>query len=133
MKRIFLFLATNLAVMLVLSVTLRLLGVDRYLTANGLDVGALMIFSLVVGFAGSIISLLISKPLAKWSTGAHVIDAPRNADEAWLLSTVQQLAQARRHRQAGRRDLRGSAECLRHRRVPRLGAGGRVHRTAAER
>ena len=93
MKRIFLFLATNLAVMLVLSVTLRLLGVDRYLTANGLDVGALMVFSLVVGFAGSIISLLISKPLAKWSTGAHVIDAPRNADEAWLLSTVQQLAQ----------------------------------------
>jgi heat shock protein HtpX len=93
MKRIFLFLATNLAVMLVLSVTLRLLGVDRYLTANGLDVGALMVFSLVVGFAGSIISLLISKPLAKWSTGAHVIDAPRNADEAWLLSTVKQLAQ----------------------------------------
>jgi heat shock protein HtpX len=93
MKRIFLFLATNLAVMLVLSVTLRLLGVDRYLTAIGLDVGALMIFSLVVGFAGSIFSLLISKPLAKWSTGAHVIDAPRNADEAWLLSTVQRLAQ----------------------------------------
>src|SRR5690349_19945884 len=93
MKRIFLFLATNLAVMLVLSVTLRLLGVDRYLTANGLDVGALMIFSLVVGFGGSIVSLLISKPLAKWSTGAHVIDAPRNADEAWLVSTVRQLAQ----------------------------------------
>jgi heat shock protein HtpX len=93
MKRIFLFLATNLAVMGVLSVTLRLLGVDRYLTANGLDVGALMVFSLVVGFAGSVISLLISKPLARWSTGAHVIDAPRNADEAWLLSTVRQLAQ----------------------------------------
>jgi heat shock protein HtpX len=93
MKRIFLFLATNLAVMLVLSVTLRLLGVDRFLTANGLDVGALAIFSLVVGFTGSVISLLISKPLAKWSTGAHVIDAPRNAHEAWLLSTVRQLAQ----------------------------------------
>jgi heat shock protein HtpX len=93
MRRILLFLATNLAVMLVLSVTLRLLGVDRYLTANGLDVGALMIFSLVVGFAGSIISLLISKPVAKWSTGAHVIDAPRGADEAWLLSTVNELAQ----------------------------------------
>jgi heat shock protein HtpX len=93
MKRILLFLATNLAVMLVLSVALRLLGVDRYLTANGLDVGALMIFSLVVGFAGSIVSLLISKPLARWSTGAHVIDAPRNADEAWLRSTVEKLAQ----------------------------------------
>src|SRR4030095_8522960 len=93
MKRIFLFLATNLAVMLVLSVTLRLLGVDRYLTANGLDVGALMIFSLVVRLARSIISPLICNPLAKWSTGAHVIDAPRNADEAWLRSIVRQLAQ----------------------------------------
>ena len=93
MKRILLFLATNLAVMLVLSVTLRLLGVDRYLAANGLDVGALMIFSLVVGFAGSIVSLLISKPLAKVSTGAQVIGTPRNADEAWLLATVRQLAQ----------------------------------------
>jgi heat shock protein HtpX len=72
--------------MLVLSFTLRLFGVDRYLTANGLDVGALMTFSLVVGFAGSIVSLLISKPLARWSTGAHVVDAPRNADEAWLLA-----------------------------------------------
>ncbi|WP_416758156.1 protease HtpX [Roseateles sp. So40a] len=93
MKRIFLFLATNLAVMGVLSVTLRVLGVDRYLTANGLDVGALTVFSLVVGFAGSIISLLISKPLARWSTGARVIDTPRTAEEAWLLSTVQRLAQ----------------------------------------
>jgi heat shock protein HtpX len=93
MKRILLFLATNLAVMLVLAVTLRLLGVDRYLTANGLDVGALMAFSLMVGFAGSILSLLISKPLARWSTGARVIDAPRNADEAWLLATVRRLAQ----------------------------------------
>jgi len=92
MKRIFLFLATNLAVMLVLSLTLRLLGVDQYLTANGLDVSALLIFSLVVGFAGSIVSLLISKPLAKLSTGAHVIDTPANADEAWLLATVRRLA-----------------------------------------
>lgn len=65
MKRIFLFLATNLAVMLVLSFMLRLLGINRYLTANGLDVGALMTFSLVVGFAGSILSPLISKPLAR--------------------------------------------------------------------
>jgi heat shock protein HtpX len=93
MKRVFLFLATNLAVLLVLSVTLRLLGVDRFLSANGLDIGALMVFSLVVGFTGSIISLLISRPMAKWSTGAHVIDPPRNADEAWLLSAVRRLAQ----------------------------------------
>jgi heat shock protein HtpX len=93
MKRIFLFLATNLAVLLVISVSLRLLGMDSFLGANGLDIGALMVFSLVVGFAGSIVSLLISRPLAKWSTGAHVIEAPRNSDEAWLLVTVRQLAQ----------------------------------------
>jgi heat shock protein HtpX len=92
MKRVFLFLATNLAVMLVLSLTLRLLGVDRFLDANGLDLGALLIFSLVFGFAGSIISLLMSRRIAKWSTGAQVIDPPRNADQAWLLSTVRRLA-----------------------------------------
>ena len=96
MKRIFLFLATNLAVLLVISVSLRLLGVDRFLDANGLDMGALMVFSVVVGFAGSIVSLLISRPLAKWSTGAHVIEAPRNADEAWLLAAVWRLAQEAR-------------------------------------
>ena len=96
MKRIFLFLATNLAVLLVISVSLRLLGVDRFLGANGLDIGALMVFSVVVGFAGSIVSLLISRPLAKWSTGAHVIEAPRNADEAWLLASVRQLAREAR-------------------------------------
>ena len=77
MKRIVLFLATNLAVMLVLSVMVRLLGVDRFLGARGLDLGTLMVFSLVVGFTGSIVSLLMSKTIAKWSTGAHVIAAPR--------------------------------------------------------
>jgi heat shock protein HtpX len=93
MKRIFLFLATNLAVMLVLSVTLRLLGVDRFLGANGLDVGSLLVFSLVVGFTGSIVSLLLSKTMAKWSTGARVITVPSGGDEAWLVSTVQRLAE----------------------------------------
>jgi heat shock protein HtpX len=92
MKRIFLFLATNLAVMLVLSVTVRLLGVDRFVSAGGLDLGTLMVFSLVVGFTGSIISLLLSKTIAKWSTGAHVIAVPRSGDEAWLVSTVARLA-----------------------------------------
>jgi len=93
MKRIVLFLATNLAVMLVLSLALRLLGVDRYLGADGLDLGALMVFSLVVGFTGSIVSLLMSKQMAKWSTGAHVIGTPRDAEEAWLVWTVRKLAQ----------------------------------------
>ena len=94
MKRIVLFVITNLAVMLVLSATLRILGVDRYITAQGLNLQALLVFSVVVGFTGAIISLLISKPMAKWSTGAQVLDpnAPRNQREAWLLDTVHQLA-----------------------------------------
>lgn len=94
MKRIVLFVLTNLAVMLVLSATLHIFGVDRYLTANGLNVPQLLIFSVIVGFTGSIISLLMSKSMAKWSTGAQVLDpnAPRNQREAWLVDTVHQLA-----------------------------------------
>ena len=93
MKRIFLFLATNLAVMLVLSVVLNLLGVNRFLAAEGLNVGMLLVFSLVVGFTGSIISLLLSKTMAKWSTGAHVIETPTTADEQWLVGTVRRFAE----------------------------------------
>jgi len=92
MKRVVLFLLTNIAVLVVLSVVLNVLGVDRYLSENGLNVGMLLVFSLIVGFTGSFISLLISKPMAKWSTGAQVIDQPRDADEQWLLATVQRLA-----------------------------------------
>jgi len=92
MKRIVLFLATNLAVVLVMSVVLSLLGVNRYLTANGLNLGMLMVYSLVVGFTGSFISLLMSKPMAKWSTGAHVIETPSTSTELWLVDTVRKLA-----------------------------------------
>ena len=92
MKRIVLFLVTNLAVMLVLSVTLSLLGVNRFLSANGLNMGMLLVFSAVVGFVGSFFSLLISKPMAKWSVGAHVIDSPSTPDEQWLVGTVKRLA-----------------------------------------
>lgn len=92
MKRIFLFVATNLAVVLVMSVLLSLLGVGPYLENNGLNIQSLMIFSLVLGFAGAFVSLLISKPMAKWSTGAQVIESPRNSTEQWLLSTVATLA-----------------------------------------
>ena len=94
MNRIFLYILTNLAVMLVLSASLRILGVDRFLTQQGLNVQALLVFSLVVGFSGSIISLLMSKFMAKQSTGAHVIDphAPGGPREAWLVDTVHQLA-----------------------------------------
>ncbi|TDK68374.1 protease HtpX [Sapientia aquatica] len=93
MKRIFLFIATNLAVMVVMSVVLSLLGVNRFLTANGLNLGMLMVFSLVVGFTGAIFSLLISKPMAKWSTGAQVIQAPSNSTELWLVNTVKMLSE----------------------------------------
>ncbi|MDX1754785.1 MAG: protease HtpX [Marinobacter sp.] len=90
--RILLFLATNLAVILVASVTLRLLGVDSYLAANGIQFGPLLAFAAVFGFAGAIISLLMSKPIAKWSTRARVIDAPRSPAERWLVETVAELA-----------------------------------------
>ncbi|MEO6918468.1 MAG: protease HtpX [Collimonas sp.] len=93
MKRIFLFLATNIAVMLVMSIVLSLLGVNRFLTSNGLNLPMLMVFSLVVGFTGSIFSLLISKQMAKWSTGARVITTPSNSTELWLVDTVGKLAQ----------------------------------------
>jgi heat shock protein HtpX len=92
MKRIFLFVLTNLAVMAVLLITTRLLGVDRFLTANGLNLTALAGFSLVIGFGGAFISLGMSKWLAKMSTGARVISQPQNADEAWIVQTVERFA-----------------------------------------
>jgi len=92
-KRIALFLATNIAVLLVLVVVTRLLGVDNYLDETGINYGSLLIFSAVIGFTGSLISLAMSKPIAKWSTGAQVIVQPRNSTESWLLSTVQRQAQ----------------------------------------
>lgn len=94
MKRIVLFVLTNLAVVLVLGIVSRVLGVDRFLTANGLNMGALLGFALVMGFGGATISLLISKPMAKWTTpGLRVIEQPQNQDEAWIVNTVQKLAQ----------------------------------------
>ncbi len=95
MKRIFLFLATNFAIIIVLSITLRLLGVESILDEQGvnLDLKALLIFSAVIGFGGSFISLAISKWMAKRSTGAKVIEQPANAHEEWLLQTVARQAQ----------------------------------------
>jgi heat shock protein HtpX len=91
MKRIILFLATNLAVMLVLSVVLSIFGIGRP-GPGQMQMGSLLAFSAVVGFTGSIISLLMSKPMAKWSTGARVIDTPQNSTEQWLVSTAHGLA-----------------------------------------
>jgi heat shock protein HtpX len=93
MKRIVLFLATNVAVLVVLSVVAGLLGVDRYLTAQGIDYRMLLVFAAVIGFGGAFISLLMSKTMAKWSTGARLIDGSEGATEAWLVQTVQRLAQ----------------------------------------
>ncbi len=92
MKRIVLFVLTNLAVLVVLSVVIRILGFDRTLEQNGINVGSLLVFSLVVGFTGAIVSLLMSKPIAKWSTRARVIDTPRTEAESWLVQTVRKLA-----------------------------------------
>jgi heat shock protein HtpX len=90
MKRIILFIATNLAVVVVLSIVLSLLGIGR--PGSDTSMGGLLAFSVVVGFTGSIISLLMSKPMAKWSTGARVIEQPQNSTEQWLVGTVHALA-----------------------------------------
>jgi heat shock protein HtpX len=94
LKRYALFLATNLAVLAVVYVVLNALGIEGMLVRSGsqLDLRALLVFSAVVGFAGALISLWTSKWIAKMSTRARVIDAPRDATESWLLSTVQRLA-----------------------------------------
>ncbi|MCC5870196.1 MAG: protease HtpX, partial [Gammaproteobacteria bacterium] len=93
MKRIVLFIGTNIAVLVVLAVVMRVLGIDGYIEAEGgLNLQALLIFSAVIGFSGAFISLAISKMVAKWQTKARVIDQPRNATESWLLNTVQRQA-----------------------------------------
>ncbi|SFU98428.1 Heat shock protein. Metallo peptidase. MEROPS family M48B [Polaromonas sp. YR568] len=92
MKRIFLFVLTNIAVVAVLGIVASLFGVNRFLTANGLNLTALLGFALIMGFGGAIISLLISKPVAKWSAGVRVINEAQNADEAWIVETVRKLA-----------------------------------------
>src|SRR5690606_40534796 len=91
--RIGLFLLTNIAVLLVAGVVLSLLGVGNYRSANGLDLQNLLIFCAVFGFAGSFVSLLLSKWMAKKTMGVQLIDQPRNADEQWLVDTVVVLSQ----------------------------------------
>jgi heat shock protein HtpX len=93
-KRIGLFLATNLAVVLVLSVTLRVLGVEPYLNEQGLNLNALLIFAAVFGFGGAFISLALSKWTAKRAVGAQVITQPRTPTEQWLVQTVARQAQS---------------------------------------
>ena len=90
--RILLFLLTNIAVLVVASIVLSVLGVERYISSSGLNLTSLLIFCAVFGFTGSIISLLLSKKMAKWGSKAQVIEQPRNHKEQWLLTTVQELA-----------------------------------------
>jgi len=94
MKRVFLFLATNLAIVVVLSISMRVLGVEPYLNAQGLNLNALLIFAAVRGFGGAFISLAISNWTAKMSTGAQVISDPGTAAERWLVETVAHQARA---------------------------------------
>jgi heat shock protein HtpX len=93
MKRIVLFVLTNLGVMLVLGLAVNLLGLNRFLTANGLDLTSLLGFAMVLGFGGAFISLLISKPMAKWTTKLQIINNSPDATHAWLVSTVERMAQ----------------------------------------
>ena len=92
MKRIVLFLITNLAVMLVLGIAANVLGLNRFLTANGLNLTSLLGFAALLGFGGAIISLLMSKPMAKWSTGAQVINDSPDATHQWIVTTVKRFA-----------------------------------------
>ena len=93
MKRIVLLVLTNVLVVVVLGVVASLLGVNQYLTGTGLNLGLLLGYALVIGFGGAFISLLISKPMAKWSSGVQLIEQPQNVDEAWIVQTVQKLSQ----------------------------------------
>ena len=92
MKRIILFVLTNLAVMVVLGLVTSIFSLNRYIGPNGVNITSLLGFSLVMGFGGAIISLLISKPVAKWSQGVKVINDPQNADEVWIVDTVRKFA-----------------------------------------
>jgi len=92
MKRIFLLIATNFAVMLLLSIIISVLGLDRALAQEGIQYVPLMIMAAIFGFGGAFISLLISKPMAKWSTGAQVIDGTEGTTQYWLVETVKRLA-----------------------------------------
>ena len=96
MMRILLFLGTNIAIIALISVTFRLLGLDGILAQNGvdLDMNALLVYSAVIGFSGSLISLFMSKFMAKKSMGVQLIEQPRSQDEHWLVNTVQRQAQA---------------------------------------
>jgi heat shock protein HtpX len=92
MKRVFLLIATNLAIMLVLGLVTTLTGANRFFTSAGLDLGKLLFFAAIMGFGGAFLSLWMSKTIAKWSTGARVIETPQNSTEFWLFETVRRFS-----------------------------------------
>src|SRR5258706_4858240 len=96
MKRVLLLLATNIAVMVVLSIVVSVLGLDNWLNENGIDYGTLLLFSAVFGFGGAFISLLMSKFIAKMSVGAKTIDGSEGTTQYWIVQTVHKLADAAR-------------------------------------
>ena len=93
MKRIALFIATNIAILFVLNISMRVLGLDPWLTSQGINMGSLLLFAAVFGMGGAFVSLAVSKWMAKSMTGAQVIDQPSNRTEAWLLDTVRSQAE----------------------------------------
>ena len=93
MKRVILLIATNLAVMVLLSIVISVLGIDQALAREGLQVGPLLVMASIFGFGGAFVSLLISKRMAKWSTGAQVIDGTEGSTQYWLVETVRRLAE----------------------------------------
>ena len=93
MKRVILFILTNLAVMLVLSIVVNVLGLNRFLSSAGLNLGTLLVFAAVMGFGRAFISLLMSKPMAKWSTGAQIINDSPDPGHQWIVRTVARFAQ----------------------------------------
>ncbi len=132
MKRIVLFLVTNLAVMVVLSIVLRLFGLDQVRGSAGrAATAALLAFSAVVGFGGAIISLLMSKTMAKWSTGAHVIDAAVERGRGLARRDRAPARAEGRHRHAGSRDLRRRSQRVRDGRVQEFRAGRGIDRPPA--
>ncbi len=92
MKRVALFVATNLAVLLLFTIIARLFGIDQYAAANGVSFGGLLVFAAVFGMGGAFVSLALSKRMAKWQTGARVIEQPQSEAERWLLATVAEHA-----------------------------------------
>ena len=92
MKRVILLIGTNLAIMLVLGIVTTLTGANRFFTGTGLDLGKLLFFAAIMGFGGAFMSLWMSKTIAKWSTGARVIESPQNSTEFWLVETVRRFA-----------------------------------------